>query len=141
MHQRRRTRLSSLQLPIYPVVIGKRLCLDDLTHSVLPLLHPNLTDPIGPQGLTLRLNMTPTLPLRIFSPEIEVVRKRMLSLRIVSFGRLERDFGLQKSTGEESERELDTIYTQPLQLVLHYSRVWPWEGMLVRSGSLGSHDS
>ena len=48
MHQRRRTRLSSLQLPIYPVVIGKRLCLDDLTHSVLPLLHPNLTHPIGP---------------------------------------------------------------------------------------------
>ena len=92
-------------------------------------------------ALTLRLNMTPTLPLRIFSPEIEVVRKRMLSLRIVSFGRLERDCGLQKSTGEESERELDTIYTQPLQLVLHYSRVWPWEGMLVRSGSLGSHDS
>ena len=42
----------------------------------------------------------------------------MLSLRIVSFGRLERDFGLQKSAGEESERGVGhyvypTLATRP----------------------------
>lgn len=63
----------------------------------------------------------------------------MLSLRIVSFGRLERDFGLQRVNRGESERERDTTYIQPLQLDLHYSPSLSLEGY-IRLKLISVHD-
>lgn len=74
---------------------------------------------------------TPTqLPPRILSPEIEVVRKRRLSLCIVSFGvrTLGTRLWASKLNRDRKRSEVGHLVIQPLQLVLHYSRVCPSEG-------------